>query len=207
MAYQRLKLSTTTPSVVRHFIEGTIENHYFSDIHAMLRLPLPEQEIVAGQNFAITQVLMAVISGISITLYDKKGRPGDLFKAVIKDYFPWNEEPANDVPPKAAAGIIYEVFRNPLTHAGGLFVDMREDQRYLVQKSYSVRVNRIMTPDKLDGHSEEWIEALETALERPHIDQTLKVRNEMKVINIEGLYWCVRRMIQKLTDDKKKMIT
>lgn len=73
MGYVRLQLSESTPVAVQHFIERTIEDLYFSDVHAMLRLPLPDKGIVAGQNFAITQVLMAVISGVSITLYDQKG--------------------------------------------------------------------------------------------------------------------------------------
>jgi hypothetical protein len=103
VTYRRLQLNAATPAAVRHFIKRTIEDLYFSDIHAMLRLPLPSQGIVAGQNFAITQVLMAVVSSVSITLYDSKGESGELFKSVVEEFFPWDEEPSNDVPPKAAA--------------------------------------------------------------------------------------------------------
>jgi len=63
MSYARVTLNASTPAVVRKFVEGTIENVYFSDVHAMLRLPLPDSGIIAGQNFAITQVLMAVTRG------------------------------------------------------------------------------------------------------------------------------------------------
>lgn len=190
---------------VRHFVARTIEDLYFSDIHAMLRLPLPEEGVIAGQNFAITQVLMAVVSGVSITLYHNTGESGDLFKAVVEEFFPWDEEPSNDVEPKAAAGIIYDVFRNPLTHAGGLFVDWRNNQRYLVQKSYVVKVKRRLTKDKTTGHTEEWIEALETASVRPEMGPTLKVTQDKKVLLVEGLYWAVRRMIQKLTYNSERM--
>lgn len=205
MSYVRLQLSASTPTEVRHFIEGTVENLYFSDVHAMLRLPLLDKGITAGQNFAITQVLMAVISGISITLYDQKGDSGELFKAVVEEYFPWDQEPRNDVPPKAAAGIIYDVFRNPLTHAGGLFMDWRENRRFLVQKAYSVKVKRRLTQDKTTGHTEEWIENLEAASARPDMGPTLTVETKKKVLLVEGLYWCVRRMIQKLTEDSARM--
>lgn len=205
MTYRRLQLNAATPAAVRHFIKRTIEDLYFSDIHAMLRLPLPSQGIVAGQNFAITQVLMAVVSSVSITLYDSKGESGELFKSVVEEFFPWDEEPSNDVPPKAAAGIIYDVFRNPLTHAGGLFVDWREDQRFLVQKSYAVKVKRRQTQDKTTGHTEEWIEALEVASSRPDMGPTLKVEKAKKVLLVEGLYWCVRHMIQKLTENSERM--
>lgn len=210
MSYQRLQLNTATPTAVRHFIERTIEDLYFSDIHAMLRLPLSSQGIVAGQNFAITQILMAVISSVSITLYDSKGASGKLFKSVVEEYFPWDEEPSNNVPSKKeAACTIYDVFRNPLTHAGGLFVEsrgnQRDEQRYLKQKSYAVKVERLQTQDKTIGHTEEWIEKLEIVLSRPDIGPTLKVENANKVLLVEGLYWCVRRMIRKLTDDSERM--
>ena len=173
----------------------------------MLRLPLPSQGIVAGQNFAITQVLMAVISSASITLYNSKGESGDLFKGVVEEFFPWDEEPANSVPPKAAAGIIYDVFRNPLTHAGGLFVTWRDDQRFLVPKLYAVKVKRGRIQDQQTGPTEEWIEALEVASSRPNMGPTLKVDEVKKVLLVEGLYWCVRRMIQKLTDSTERMAT
>jgi len=205
VSYRRLQLNAATPAAARHFIERTIEDLYFSDIHAMLRLPLPSQGIVAGQNFAITQVLMAVISSVSTTLYDRNGKSGDLFKSIVEELFPWDEEPSNNVPPIAAACIIYDVFRNPLTHAGGLFVDWRGDQRFLVQKSYAVEVTRLQTQNKTTGHTEEWIEALEVASSRPDMGPTLKVEGAKKVLLVEGLYWCVRRMIQKLTDDTKRM--
>jgi hypothetical protein len=205
MTYRRLQLNAATPAAVRHFLERTVEDLYFSDIHAMLRLPLSSQGIVAGQNFAITQVLMAVISSVSITLYNSKGESADLFKSVVEEFFPWDEEPSNNVSPKAAAGIIYDVFRNPLTHAGGLFVDWRDGQRFLVQKSYTVKVKRRQPYDKTTGLTEEWIEALEVASSRPEMGPTLKVEEVKKVLLVEGLYWCVRRMIQKLTDNTERM--
>jgi len=205
MSYARMTLNVSTPAVVRKFVEGSIENLYFSDVHAMLRLPLADRGIIAGQNFAITQVLMAVTSSVSVTLYDSKGESGDLFKETVEKFFPWDEEPSKDVPPKAAAGIIYDVFRNPLTHAGGLFLDWRDDQRFLVQKSYSVKVKRWLTKDATTGHTEQWIKNLESSRVRPEMGPILKVEKDKKVLLVEGLYWSVRRMIQKLTDDKDRM--
>lgn len=205
MSYVRMTLNASTPAAVRKFIEGTIEDLYFSDIHAMLRLPLADKGIIAGQNFAITQVLMAVTSSVSITLYDSEGKSGSLFKETVEKFFPWEEEPSQDVLPKAAAGIIYDVFRNPLTHAGGLFFDWRGDQRFLIQKSYSVKVKRWLTKSTTMGHTEEWIENLENSSSRPKIGPILKIEKDEKVLLVEGLYWSVRRMIQKLTDDKGRM--
>jgi len=201
-----MTLNASTPAVVRKFIEGTIEDLYFSDVHAMLRMPLADKGIIAGQNFAITQVLMAVTSSVSVTLYDSKGESGDLFKETVEKFFPWDEEPSKDVPPKAAAGIIYDVFRNPLTHAGGLFFDWRDDQRFLVQKSYYVKVKRWLPKNATTGQTEEWIESLESSSVRPEMGPILKVEKDKKVLLVEGLYWSVRRMIQRLTADTDRMV-
>lgn len=205
MAYVRLQLPDTTPSPVRRFVEERIENLYFSDVHAMFRLPLPDKDIHAGLNFAITQVLMSVVSGVSCTLYDQKGESGELFKAVVEEFFPWSEEPRNDATPKAAAGIIYDVFRNPLAHAAGLSVEWRNSTRYLVQKSYTAKVKKRLTQDKTAGHTEQWIEDLERSSARPTMGPTLAVDSDSKVLLVEGFYWCTRRMIQKLLANEERM--
>ena len=68
MAYEELVLSSSIPKIVEEFIREGVEPH-LHDINAMLRLPLPE----AGCNFAIAQVLLNIVSGISTTLYRQKG--------------------------------------------------------------------------------------------------------------------------------------
>jgi len=57
--------------VCRNLILG-VEKSSFSDVHAMLRLPLKSVALGAGCNFAIAHVLMAVIGGVSATLYEPK---------------------------------------------------------------------------------------------------------------------------------------
>jgi hypothetical protein len=54
VTYRCLQLNPSTPVPVSHFIARAIEDLYFSDIHAMLRLPLPDEGIAAEQSFAIT---------------------------------------------------------------------------------------------------------------------------------------------------------
>lgn len=178
-------------------------------IHQELSQEELAQKVIAElrEEFGIAEqpAWFKVIAEKRATLYDSNGKSGDLFKSIVEELFPWDEEPSNNVPPIEAAGIIYDVFRNPLTHAGGLFVDWRGDQRFLVQKPYAVEVTRQQTQNKTTGHTEEWIEALEMASSRPDMVPTLKVEGAKKVLLVEGLYWCVRRMIQKLTDDTKRM--
>ena len=204
MAYIKLELPDLTPPQVRRFVEERIEPLYLSDVHAMFRLPLPQQEIHAGLNFSIAQILMAAISGISTTMYEHKGDPGELFKGLTERYFPWDQETLS-VSTKGAAGIIYDVFRNPLAHAAGLSMDWRGNNRYLVQSDSVEKVKRRLNENKTTGHTEEWLESLERSVARPEMGPTLVVEPPRKVLMIEGLYWCVRRMICKLASDTERM--
>lgn len=205
MAYVRIHLPDSTPSKVRLFIEQRIDSLYLSDVHAMFRLPLPQQEIYAGLNFSIAQVLMATISGISTTIYDHKGDPGELFRGVVEQCFPWDQEQIS-VSQKAAGAIIYNVFRNPLAHAAGLSMDWRDNNRYLIQSSSVEKVKRRLMENQEEGHSEEWLESLERSVERPAMGPTLLVEPKRKELLIEGLYWCARRMIQILASDQQRMV-
>lgn len=205
MAYVPLKLDPSTPRSVGRFVRDSIEDLYFSDVHAMLRLPLPSAQITAGQNFAATQVLMSVIGGVAQTLFERDGEPGELFKASVELYFPWDQEPHLKVSRKGAASILYDVFRNPLTHNLGLFSERRKNHRYIVRKGYAVKIKRRLTENKTTGHTEAWLEQLECSSSRPDMGATLTLADDRRVLLVEGLYWCVRRMIQKLTADPERM--
>ena len=75
MAYRPLGVDRATPPRVKVLIRS-LESHYLSDVHAMLRLPDFNCDLVAGCNFAIAQVLAAAVSGISVTLYSHNGGSG-----------------------------------------------------------------------------------------------------------------------------------
>ena len=75
MAYRPLAIDRATPPRVKALIRA-LESHYLSDVHTMLRLPDVDRDLVAGCSFAITQVLAAVVSGISVTLYSHNGGSG-----------------------------------------------------------------------------------------------------------------------------------
>jgi hypothetical protein len=204
VAYINLDLPDATSPQVRRFVADRIDSLYLSDVHAMFRLPLPQHGIHAGLNFSIAQILMATISGISTTMYDHNGDPGVLFKGLVESYFPWNKERLS-VSTEAAAGIIYDVFRNPLAHAVGLSMDLRDNNRYLVQSDSVEKVKRRLTEERTTGHTEEWLETLERSADRPELGPTLVVEPKRKVLLIEGLYWCVRRMIYNLASDEERM--
>jgi hypothetical protein len=85
-------------------------------------------------------------------------------------------------------------------------MDWRDNRRYLIQKGYEVKVKRWMKPGKTEGMDEDWIETLEAAQVRPaHLGPTLQMDAARRVLLVEGLYWCIRRMIEKLTADEQRM--
>ena len=205
MAYIPLSLDAGTPSAVAWLIRNMMESLYLSDVHAMLRLPLPALGIGAGQNFAATQVLMCVISGASTLLYDNTLESGDAFKGVVEDFFPWDEEPGAKRPRKASAGILYDVFRNPLIHNAGLSMVRRHGVYYPVRKKYQVKVKRLLPKGSDSGHAEAWIEALERSPSLPTMGATLTTASDRKVLHLEGLYWGTRKMLEKLSANPERM--
>jgi hypothetical protein len=145
MAYRKLRLDPDTPPTVRFLITESIENLNFSDVRTMLRLPLPNDDpniaLGAGCGFAITDVLLAVISGVSSTLYDCRQsnygnrEVGPKFQNLLIDFYPWKSEPKEETEAglkslegEAAAGVIYDVYRNPLTHCLGMSEKARGPQ-------------------------------------------------------------------------------
>lgn len=203
MAYRPVVLSTNTPPRVRQLINEYIENLSFSDIHTMLQLPLPDYELGAGCGFAITHVLMSVIGGVSTTLYDPtrnggKDEIGKKFTRLLEDYYPWNREPSSGLPPRGAANIIYEVFRNPLTHDLGLNVKGRRLQVSI--KRLRISVNG----EERTGLREREIEQLERG-PRPKMSATVTRSDQGIILFVEALYWGVRRMIEKISVDKTRM--
>jgi len=200
MAYQRLILDPSTPPLVKGLIRK-VDDFEFSDIHSMLRLPLNNYRITTACNRGITHALMAVIGGISTSLYKQSGLVGPRFKGVLIDYFPWNLEPQGSLAPNDVADIIYEVFRNPLTHNLGLDVRKKSQGLKVLIKRLSTK-----TPSgKSRGLTEVYIERLERSQRRPSTSATVTVTPTNKVLLVECLYWGTRRMIERLSKDHKRM--
>jgi hypothetical protein len=200
MAYQYLNIPSTTPPNVKALVHH-IESLSFSDVHSMLRLPIHNYVIHAGCNFAIAHVLMAVIGGVSTALYHSTGKVGERFTGVLVDYFPWNLEPHGSVSPKDGADAIYEVFRNPLTHDLGL--DLKKKSAGLKVKFKRLKTSTRTGTDR--GLTERQIELLERSQARPNTSATVTLASDKRVLLIEGLYWGLRRMIERLTADQKRM--
>ena len=197
MPYKSLDLAPSTPPAVRRLIDR-LEKLSFSDVHTMLRLPVPNYRLHAGCNFAITHVLTTAIGGISTTLYRHGSNDGERFKGLLIQHYPWALEPPQDVSPAEAARVIYEVIRNPLTHDLGL--DLRGKA-----KGLKVKVKRWQRPHQKGGMPEKWIEQLEAGRVRPSISPAVTVRADAQVLLVEALYWGVRRMVESMTRDASLM--
>jgi hypothetical protein len=167
----------------------------------MLRLPEPDYGLSAGCNFAITQVLMGAISGVSTTLYMPSmhsGQSGLRFKNLLVEYYPWDLESSQSVAPKQAAEVLYAVFRNPLAHDLGLGLQKKATTR-------KVLIKRLTTKNGIHGLPEETIEEIESTNKRFGMSATLTVRDDATVLLVEALYWGVRVMLEQLTKDAGRM--
>ncbi len=164
----------------------------------MLRLPEPDHQLIAGCNFAITQVLAAAVSGISVTLYSHTGGAGKRFKALLKDLYPWSQEPGNAVTPQAGADVIYSLIRNPLTHDLGLDLENK-------RKTQKVLIKRLATNEGRKGLPENRVEQLEGAARTVKMSPTVTILSGKTVLLVEAFYWGVRKMVEDLSRDSPRM--
>jgi len=167
----------------------------------MLWLPEPDYGLSAGCNFAITQVLMGAISGVSTILYMPSmhsGQSGLRFKNLLVEYYPWDLESSQSIAPKQAAEVLYAVFRNPLAHDLGLGLQKKAT-------TPKVLIKRLTTKNGTRGLPEETIEEIESTNKRFGMSATLMVQNDATVLLVEALYWGVRVLLERLTKDTGRM--
>jgi hypothetical protein len=211
MAYQPLDLDPSTPSLTRAFITGTIEPLYFSDVHAILRLPIRTQGITGGGNFAVIHVLLATIGGASTVLAKQSTKVKASFMDAMKRYYPWDAEADGTLTEDArdrALTVLIDEFRNPLTHSFG--IESRPDKHGAlrpVMRNYRLKAIRMQHGENESGLPEEMIEHLESSREWPFAEMAITVSIELhkKTVNVERLYWGTRRMIERITEDQEAM--
>jgi hypothetical protein len=149
-------------------------------------------------TFAITQVLAAAVSGLSVTLYSHTGQSGARFKALLKDFYPWSLEPGNAVTPEDGAEVIYSLFRNPLTHDLGLDLEKKRKTQKLV-------IKRLGTDKGRRGLPENLIEQLEASARTLRMSPTVTILPSRTVLLVEAFYWGVRKMVEDLSRDNSRM--
>jgi hypothetical protein len=177
-----------------------LERHYLEEVHVMLRLPIPTYRLSSTCTFSCAQSLLGLIGGISTMLYaHRDGSPGKDFKDLLIDFYPWDREPSPGVTPLEGAKIIYDVFRNPLTHNLGAHVRRKATTpKVKVKRGGRGGISK-------GGLTERMIERLERE-PRPGVSAAVTVRpGDATVLFVEPLYWGVRVMLSRLLNDGARM--
>jgi len=180
--YQALKFNPNIPPQVKRVIQHL--DMLLKDVHAMMRLPLRKEEgLDAGCNFAAAVFLLEIIGGISTTLYQSPGGSGQKFKGLLENYYPWDIEGITDK--TKASNELYKWLRNPLAHALGI------GGKGGIGKQ---------------GFPEDLLEKLELSTSPPP-NKTLQSISaaDMLHLSVDSLYWGMRIMISRLTDDAVMM--
>jgi len=180
--YQPLKINPATPARARRLVQHL--DTLLKDVHAMFRLPLQEEGLTSGCNYAGAVFLIEIIGGISTTLFRGTGGSGEKFKTVVRDYYPWDLEGRSDR--AQAAKELYIFFRNPLAHALGM-----GDKKGGIGKQ---------------GFPEDQLEKFELSTSPP-LNPTLQSipAEDTLHLSVDSLYWGIRVMITRLTDDSVMM--
>jgi hypothetical protein len=179
----------------------------------MLQLPAAETLADVGCNLSIAQVLLASISGVSAVLYSTTGGSGAVFQDFMVAYYPWDAEPQRDngISGVEAAKVLYEEYRNPLTHASGtpvISVERGKRREYRPDRR-PVQINRMAIANDerpRRGLSEQRVNELESEPTRPSwLPPTLKLVDGRTVLTVESLYWGFRASVQRLCSDRERM--
>jgi hypothetical protein len=146
---------------------------------------------------------MNAVSGISVVLYEPPadGRDtGRKFKGVLRDFYPWDVEPSGSINcASEGANVLYETFRNPLTHAFGFQAPEPPGRLSITRLGPSP-----LRDDELEALESSPVRPTSTALRgagtliRDKDTQALD-------LNAESLYWGVRELLRRLTADHARM--
>lgn len=179
--YQPLKISAHVGPIAKSLVQHL--DMLLGDVHSMLRLPLNEEGLTHGCNFAAALVLLELIGGVSSTLFQSAGGSGERYKQLLEKYYPWDAE--GETQPGKAARELYKFWRNPLAHELGI-----SGKRSAIGKN---------------GYPEDVLEKIEV-LPTPPAKTLQHIPTDDRVhLSVEALYWGTRVMIQRLMDDPRMM--
>jgi len=180
---------------VREFVRGHLAMQ-FGDVRAMLRLPLQREEIENGCNFAAASWLCNLISGISVVLFDRKGRHpstrrrdrGERFCNLLSAaYYPWQS--GEDLGQKSTA--LYQIVRNPFSHC--LAILQPGDVPFYCRKT-------------VEGMCQEEINALDVAYDGGGtLPPALEMVNGAWNLQVPFFYAAVLEMLRRLVCDVQQM--
>lgn len=173
----------------------------FEDVRTMLRLPKAAVGD-AGCNFATAGVILNLISGISVCVYqarasvpakgkskakpssiEERGTSGRRFKGVLRNYFPWDRD---TIGKNSGPELLYDLGRNPLAHALGLAVPGAPNVAVLKGPL-----------------SQRKIQELENRVRPRWVDPPLCAVAGGYHLDVAGMYWGTHRMLHNVLADRK----
>jgi hypothetical protein len=207
MAYVRLPLPDTK---VNAAISMATERH-LEQAHHLLSATYPSAngpQIHFGTSAAV-MTLLAIAATSAIQHFDpkvNKKRGGDraAFTACVLRFFPWHHvtiaddqhRPVNELP-KLAADELYDVFRNPLVHSGG--VTGRAHLSGTIAKWHRTpNITHVfpgLSPKENEQAMEQYCNATLSG------DRFIELEAFSSTVHTRPLYWCTRKMIEAFAAD------
>ncbi len=184
------------------FLETQVEMQ-FADLRVLLQLPLGSPN-APGCNFATAAVLLNLLSGFSVCLFDtsveslksRTGR-GDRLKRLLTRYYPWDGEQFS---PTKGSEWLYDVIRNPMAHSLGVQVTSEDKWVGIWKRSLSlVEVKRLEDDSQRPIWVDQEVLGL-TVFKRPVSGGQI-----CEFLSVPCLYWGVWRLLDRLCKDPTQM--
>ena len=183
------------PTVAR-FLDRHVEMQ-FADLRVMLQLPWGEFN--AGCNFAAATVMLNLLSGFSVCLFEASkealehtARRGPRFKSCLQQYYPWNGEECSS---EQASQWLYQIFRNPLVHSLGVLYPLRTQWSGI--KKWPLSLADILEMES-GPQRPDWLPLTFEISRSPSGETHI-------VLSCPSLYWGTWRVLEKLCKDFTQM--
>lgn len=181
-SYPRIAVPPHAPDFVRQVAQQVFDTQ-LEEVHWMLANPRPSNVAVVPLDFSLSVTLLAVTDAVAKLLLARPAKSGAQFTSLIIERYPWDADPPPEGLSRAGvANIVYDVYRCPLIHAAGIRIQPHR---------------KIKTKFALKS------EAGLFALAGAHMPMRPLIvpAPDKTILNLDTLYWGVRRMIDALLAD------
>ena len=207
MAYVRLHLADTK---INAAISMTTERH-LEQTHYLLGATYPSANGPHNHfgTSAAIMTLLAIAAASAIQHFDPKAnkkRGGDraAFTDCVLKFFPWDCVTVDDDQhrsmserPKLAADELYDVFRNPLVHSGGVTstAHLSGEIGHWYRTPKIAHVFSGLSPQENEQAMEHYCKATLSG------DMLIELEAFSSTVHTRPLYWCTRKMIEAFAAD------
>lgn len=186
------------PRQVVDLVEKRV-NPLLHDVHWMLSHPRPGTDGEPAFNLSAAQVLCAIVGGLSRFFCNDKVTDKDAFTAAL-EYYPIDEANGSLSGP-GFANELYHVYRCNLVHALGMNTFRQNNTSRWKVEAYdeSKKVTRHEVP-----LSDVRLSELNQRNRPKWLEPTLSRRGGVVRLNVDSLYWGVRRLVMSLATDRTR---